>query len=74
MLNISKIISRFIRNSSQREIDKLKLIVEKINSWEPIIKKMPDKSFPAKTLDKNSKGNYIGKFNSRSVCLCKGGF
>jgi len=55
MLNISKIISRFIRNSSQREIDKLKLIVEKINSWEPIIKKMPDKSFPAKTAEFRSK-------------------
>ena len=26
MFNISKIISKFIRNSSQREIDKLKLI------------------------------------------------
>ena len=55
MLNISKIISRFIGNSSQREIVKLKLIVEKINSWEPIIKKMPDKSFPAKTLEFRSK-------------------
>ena len=49
MLNISKIISKFTRNASQREIDRLKLIVEKINSWEKIIKKMPDESFPAKT-------------------------
>jgi preprotein translocase subunit SecA len=49
MLNISKIISKFTRNASQREIDRLKLIVEKINSWETIIKKMPDESFPAKT-------------------------
>lgn len=55
MLNISKIISKFIRNSSQREIDKLKSIVEKINSWEPIIKEMPDKSFPAKTAEFRSK-------------------
>ena len=55
MLNISKIISKFIRNSSQREIDKLKLIVEKINNWEPIIKKLPDKSFPAKTQEFRSK-------------------
>ena len=49
MLNISKIISKFTRNSSQREIDKLKLIVEKINSLESTIKKMPDESFPIKT-------------------------
>ena len=55
MLNISKIISKFIRNSSQREIDKLKLIVEKINSWEQDIKKMPDESFPAKTKEFRSK-------------------
>ncbi len=55
MLNISKIISKFIRNSSQREIDKLKLIVAKINSWEPAIKKMPDKSFPIKTEEFRSK-------------------
>ena len=55
MLNISKIISKFIRNSSQREIDKLKLIVAKINSWEPVIKKMPDKSFPIKTKEFRSK-------------------
>ena len=55
MLNISKIISKFIRNSSQREIDKLKLIVAKINSWEPAVKKMPDKSFPIKTEEFRSK-------------------
>ncbi len=55
MLNISKIISKFIRNSSQREIEKLKSIVEKINTWEPIIKKMPDESFPAKTKEFRSK-------------------
>ena len=55
MLNISKIISKFIRNSSQREIDKLKLIVKKINSWEIQIQEMPDKSFPAKTAKFKSK-------------------
>jgi len=55
MLNISKIISKFIRNSSQREIDKLKLIVAKINSWEPVVKKMPNESFPVKTKEFRSK-------------------
>tara|TARA_B100000029_G_scaffold184122_1_gene181659 strand:+ start:66 stop:2648 length:2583 start_codon:yes stop_codon:yes gene_type:complete len=55
MLNFSNIISKFVRNSSQREIDKLKLIVEKINSLEPIIKQMPDKSFPSKTAEFRSK-------------------
>ena len=38
MLNISGIIGKFIKNSSQRDIDKLKSIVEKINGWELKIK------------------------------------
>ena len=42
MLNISKIISKFVKNSSQRELDRLKLIVEKINKLEPEIVKIPD--------------------------------
>ena len=45
MLNIGKIIGKFIRNSSQREIDQLKLIVKKINGLEPKVKEMPDKGF-----------------------------
>ncbi len=49
MLNISDIIGKFIKNSSQREIDKLKLIVEKINSWESKIKSLPDEAFSEKT-------------------------
>ena len=55
MLNISGIISKFVKNSSQREIDRLKTIVEKINSWEPIVKKLPDESFPVKTEEFRSK-------------------
>ena len=55
MLNISKIIGKFIKNSSQRDIDKLKITVEKINSWEEKIKEMPDNAFPGKTLEFKSK-------------------
>jgi|TARA_B110000438_G_scaffold250186_1_gene253871 preprotein translocase subunit SecA len=51
MLNISNIISKFIRNSSQREIDNLKSVVEKINSWESTVKEIPDENFPAKTAE-----------------------
>jgi len=49
MLNITGIIGKFIKNSSQREIDRLKSIVQKINSWELEIKDIPDESFPVKT-------------------------
>ena len=55
MLNIGGIIGKFIKNSSQREIGKLKSIVEKINSWESKIQDMPDESFPAKTAEFKSK-------------------
>ena len=55
MLNISKIVSKFIRNSSQKELSKLKSIVEKINSFEPKIKEMADKDFPVKTEEFKSK-------------------
>jgi len=55
MLNISNIISKFIRNSSQREIDNLKSIVEKINSWESAVKEIPDENFPTKTAEFRSR-------------------
>ena len=55
MLNISGIISKFVKNSSQREIDRLKSFVEKINSWESKIKELPNESFPSKTLEFKSK-------------------
>ena len=55
MLNISKIIGKFIRNSSQRELGKLKSIVEKINSLEPKVREMADKDFPVKTEEFKSK-------------------
>ena len=51
MLNISGIIGKFIKNSSQREIDRLKSIVEQINGWESKIKEIPDEKFPSKTLE-----------------------
>jgi len=55
MLNIGKIIDKFIKNSSQRELDSLKSTVKKINDLEPKIKEMPNESFPAKTDEFRSK-------------------
>tara|TARA_Y100000590_G_scaffold397003_1_gene478219 strand:+ start:2049 stop:4589 length:2541 start_codon:yes stop_codon:yes gene_type:complete len=55
MLNISNIIGKFIKNSSQRDIDKLKSIVKQINNLEPKIKEIPDNLFPSKTLEFKSK-------------------
>jgi len=55
MLNIGTIIGKFIKNSSQRELQKLKSIVQNINEWEPKIKKMSDSSFLSKTAEFKSK-------------------
>ena len=55
MLNISKIIGKFIKNSSQRDIDKLKPIVKQINALETKIKEIPDEKFISKTLEFKSK-------------------
>ena len=55
MLNITGIIGKFIKNSSQREIDKLKSIVQKINELESKIKDLPSESFSAKTKEFKSK-------------------
>ena len=49
MLHIGKIFDTFFKNTSQKELDKLKSIIKKINDWEEKIKKIPDESFPAKT-------------------------
>tara|TARA_Y100000590_G_scaffold467775_1_gene647923 strand:- start:341 stop:2932 length:2592 start_codon:yes stop_codon:yes gene_type:complete len=49
MLNISGIIGKFVKNSSQRELDNLKSIVKKINDLETKIKEIPSEKFPAKT-------------------------
>ena len=55
MLNISGIIGKFIKSSSQRDIDKLKSVVKQINAWEPKIKEISDEKFPSKTLEFKSK-------------------
>ena len=55
MLNIGKIIGKFIKNSSQRELERLKLTVEKINDWESKVKEKSDENFPIKTAEFKSK-------------------
>ena len=55
MLNIGNIIGKFVKNSSQRELERLKSTVERINAWEPKIKEIPSTNFPAKTAEFKSK-------------------
>ena len=49
MLNPLKFISKFIKSSNQKELDRLKKIVEKINLLEENFKSLKDSEFPEKT-------------------------
>ena len=55
MLDISKFVGKFLKNSNQKELERLGSIIRKINDLEPSIKKIPDESFPAKTAELKSK-------------------
>ncbi|MDA9731195.1 preprotein translocase subunit SecA [Candidatus Pelagibacter sp.] len=49
MLNPLKFISKFIKSGNQKELDRLKKIVEKINLLEENFKNLEDSKFPEKT-------------------------
>ena len=51
MLNPLNFISKFIKSSNQRELDKIAKIVKKINSLEEATKMLDDSDFPKKTLE-----------------------
>ena len=55
MFNITQIISKFIKNSSQRELDRLAPLIKKINELEPIVKEIPNEKFKIKTSELKSK-------------------
>ena len=50
MLNPLNFLSKFIKSSNQRELDRIDMIVKKINTLEESIKKLEDTDFPKKTL------------------------
>ena len=57
MLNPLRFISKFIKSSNQKELDRISKIVEKINSLEESIKKLEDNDFPKKTAEFKEKIN-----------------
>ena len=48
MLNPLNFISKFIKSSNQKELDRLKKIVEKVNTFEDFAIKLKDSEFPKK--------------------------
>ena len=51
MLNPLKLLSKIIKSSNQKELDRLNKIAKKVNDLEDQIRKLEDKSFPLKTKD-----------------------
>ena len=49
MFNPINLISRLIKSSNQKELDRIKKIVNKINIIEDQTKKLSDEDFPKKT-------------------------
>ena len=55
MLNPFNFISKFIKSSNQKELDRIAKIVEKVNSFECKIKDIIDEDFPEKTAELKKK-------------------
>ena len=51
MLNPLNFISKFIKSSNQRELERLNKIVKKVNSLETFFEKLDDNEFPKKTFE-----------------------
>ena len=50
MLNPLSYISKFIKSTNQRELDRISKILDKINSLEENVKSLNDESFPKKNI------------------------
>ena len=55
MLNPLNFLSKFIKSSNQKELDRIAEIVEQVNSYENLIKELSDEEFPEKTLNLKNK-------------------
>ena len=55
MINPLKFLSNFVKNTNQRQLDKIQKIVNLINSLEPKMNKLTDEEFPKKTLELKEK-------------------
>jgi preprotein translocase subunit SecA len=55
MLNPFNFISKFIKSSNQKELDRIGKIVKKVNSYEAVIKEFTNEEFPKKTIELKTK-------------------
>ena len=74
MLNPLNFLSKFIKSSNQKELDRIAKIVEKVNSYEDKIKNISDKDFPSKTLElkeRLKKGENIDRLLPEAFALVR---
>jgi len=64
MLKVGNIIGKLFKKSSQKELDRLRLVVKKINAYEAEIKDMPANFFPKKTAELKKKVKNGAELNS----------
>ena len=74
MLNPLNFITKFIKSSNQKELDRINKIVVKVNSLEATIKNLSDEDFPKKTIelkDKLNKGENIDNLLPEAFALVR---
>ena len=69
MLNPLNFLSKFIKSSNQKELDRIAKIVEKVNSFEEKVKGIPDEEFPQKTLE--LKERLLEELEMRDIMMFK---
>ena len=74
MLNPLSFISKFIKSSNQKELDRLQKIVKQVNAYEEHMIKLEDKEFPKKTEElknKIKKGSTIDELLPEAFALVR---
>ena len=74
MLNPLNFLSKIIKSSNQKELDKLKKTVKKINDLEEEITKLDDRSFPQKTkelIEQIGNGSSLDKILPKAFALAR---
>ena len=74
MLNPLNFFSKLIKSNNQRELDRIAIIVNKINSLEEEIKNLKDEDFPKKTIEfkeKMKKGEKIEQILPEALALVR---
>ena len=74
MLNPLNFFSKFIKSSNQKELDRIAKILVKVNSFEEVIKNIPNEEFPKKTMilkERLEKGENIDDLLPESFALVR---